>query len=107
MHSAAVTKQVKHRALELGFTAVGIASAAPHDADRVRLMDWLRCGYQASMRWMERDVERRVNPERSLQGVRSVVSVALNYFTPHQHRDTPECGKVSRYAFKCVSDSAG
>jgi len=99
MHNAAVTKEIKHRALELGFTAVGIASAAPQDADRVRLMDWLRCGFHASMRWMERDVERRANPERSLQGVRSVVSVALNYYTLHQHRDTSECGKVSRYAW--------
>ena len=36
---------------------------------------------------------------RSFPQARSVVVVALNYFTPHQHQQNPTTGKVSRYAW--------
>jgi len=34
-----------------------------------------------------------------LPGARSVVAVALNYFTPHKHDERPDRGKISRYAW--------
>ncbi len=36
---------------------------------------------------------------RSFRGARSVVVVALNYYTPHQHEENSATGKVSRYAW--------
>src|SRR5947209_20174410 len=51
------------------------------------------------MEWMARGVERRADPREFLPGARSVVVVALNYFTPHEHTDDPRAGKISRYAW--------
>ncbi len=64
-----------------------------------RLREWLRLGYHGAMRWMERDPDMRSDPRSFFEGARSVVSVALNYYTPHEHDPDPRKGKVSRYAW--------
>jgi len=51
------------------------------------------------MKWMARDPEKRTNPLEIFPTTRSVVVVALNYYTPHKHQDNPATGKVSRYAW--------
>src|ERR1044072_2705656 len=51
------------------------------------------------MSWMARDVARRTDPRELLTGARSVVVVALNYFTPHEHTREEGTGKISRYAW--------
>ncbi|HEX5707041.1 MAG TPA: tRNA epoxyqueuosine(34) reductase QueG [Pyrinomonadaceae bacterium] len=95
---------IKERALAEGFEKVGIVRAEALDAERARLTEWLARGFQGEMAWMARDPERRTDPELFLAGARSVVVVALNYYTPHEHAragdGSPEAtGKVSRYAW--------
>lgn len=90
---------IKEHAGTLGFNKIGIVSAAPLDEEERRLKDWLARGYHATMGWMARDVEKRVRPGEIFPGARSVVVVALNYYTPHQHEENPATGKVSRYAW--------
>lgn len=62
-------------------------------------MEWLRRGYHAQMRWMQRDPESRVDPRKIFPSARSVVVVALNYYTSNKHSENPDTGKVSRYAW--------
>lgn len=88
--------QVKEKALEFGFHRVGIAAADTIDEAVPHLQQWLASGYHAGMDWM-------ANPKRQdiracLPGVRSIISVALNYYTPHPQSDDPERGKIARYA---------
>lgn len=91
--------RVKQKALELGFHKVGIA-AADGDAcfaEAQRLQAWLAKGYQADMDWManpKRQDIRLVMPE-----VRSVICVALNYYTPHRRPEGREYAKISRYGW--------
>jgi len=94
-----LTAEVKRRARELGFQKVGVVRAEPLADERARLEEWLARGFHASMAWMERDVARRTDPRELLPGARTVVAVALNYYTPHQHSDDPAVGKISRYAW--------
>lgn len=93
------TQKIKSRARALGFTNVGVARAEPLDRDAQRLMVWLNRGYHASMDWMARNMEKRIDPEAIVAGAKSVISVALNYYTPGQHLDDPGIGKISRYAW--------
>lgn len=94
------TARLKERALELGFDKIGIVPAAPLDTERVRLEEWLARGYHGEMNWMAREPERRTDPRLVMPDARSVVVLALNYFTPHAHAPgDPAQGKISRYAW--------
>jgi len=92
------SNQVKQKALELGFHKVGIATVdiAP-SVEVQRLQAWLALGYHADMEWM-------ANPKRQdihsvMPQVRSLICVALNYYTPHQRPHGSEYAKISRYGW--------
>ena len=97
--TARLSATIKQRALELGFHKVGVVRAEALTEERARLEEWLALGYQADMEWMARGTSRRTDPRELLPGGRSVVVVALNYFTPHEHSDESGTGKISRYAW--------
>ena len=92
-------KNIKDRALFEGFNKVGIVGAVSLDDEGRRLKEWLARGHHGEMSWMARDVHKRVSPQEIFPQARSVVVVALNYFTPHQHQENAATGKVSRYAW--------
>jgi len=94
-----LSAKIKERARAEGFDMVGIVPAEPLSAERERLEEWLRRGFHGTMAWMARDVSRRTDPRALLASARSVVVVALNYYTPHKHREEPTTGKISRYAW--------
>jgi epoxyqueuosine reductase len=94
---------IKERALLEGFHKVGIVRAEPLAEEASRLKEWLARGYHGEMSWMARDVEKRLDPREIFPQARSIVVVALNYYTPDQHHpdrhETSRTGKVSRYAW--------
>jgi epoxyqueuosine reductase len=94
-----LARNIKDRALLEGFNKVGIVGAQSLADEGRRLKEWLARGYHGEMGWMARDVEKRISPSEIFPPARSVVVVALNYFTPHEHQQNPATGKVSRYAW--------
>ncbi len=93
------TEKVKAKAAELGFSHVGVARALPLNDEGSRLREWMASGYEATMHWMARSADKRADPDLVLPGARSVLAVALNYYTPDRHPTDPELGKISRYAW--------
>jgi epoxyqueuosine reductase len=72
---------IKNMARSLGFTACGIAKAAPVDAAvQHSFRRWLAEGCQGTMEYLERNVEKRMDPARLVEGCRSLIVVALNYY---------------------------
>ena len=94
-----LARDIKARALFEGFNKVGITGAHSLANEGRLLKEWLARGYHGEMGWMARDVEKRISPLEIFPPARSVVVVALNYFTPHQHQQNSSTGKVSRYAW--------
>lgn len=90
---------IKQRALDEGFDKVGIVRAESLTEEARHLEEWLARGFQGNMQWMNRNVDKRVNPIELFPGARSVVVVALNYYTPDEHLSASTTGKVSRYAW--------
>jgi epoxyqueuosine reductase len=89
---------LKQQARQLGFAAVGIASAAGSERLRLRtaaLERWLAAGHQADMAWMA-DPRRR-DVQALLPGVRSVVAVGLPYYVKAER--APGSLKVARYGW--------
>jgi len=90
----------------MGFAKIGFARAEILSDPEARLREWLARGYHGEMKWMERDPPQRADPRKLFPDARSVVVVAMNYYTLHEHavgvgRDQAATltGKVSRYAW--------
>ncbi|CCQ57090.1 tRNA epoxyqueuosine(34) reductase QueG [Crocosphaera watsonii WH 8501] len=94
-----LTQQIKEKALEIGFHKVGIAKVDTDYQDNAveHLQTWLGLGYQAEMAWMNNP--KRFDIRQCMPEVQSVISVALNYYTPHQHSQDKQQGKISRYGW--------
>jgi epoxyqueuosine reductase len=99
LYKSTITKNIKAKAYSLGFDLVGVAPALALTNEGGRLVEWLDSGKQADMKWLEREPEKRSDPTLLFPGAKSVVSLAVNYYTPHQHPVGIERGKISRYAW--------
>jgi epoxyqueuosine reductase len=93
------SEEVKTKARELGFSKVGVVAATALTEEGARLREWLAQGSHGEMGYMARDPEQRADPRLLLPAAKSVVCVALNYYRPEKHSETPDTGKISRYAW--------
>jgi len=94
-----ISQEIKTRAVEFGFQKIGITKAEPLEEEGERLEKWLARGYQGTMEWMNRNTEKRMDVTKILPDAKSIISVAMNYYTPHQHSEKEQAGKISRYAW--------
>ena len=80
-----IASKIKAEAQRLGFFACGIAKAAPVEENVAEAYrKWLENGEEASMAYMTNYLEKRLNPALLVPGVRSIVSLAMNYAPAHQ-----------------------
>jgi epoxyqueuosine reductase len=91
--------EIKGRCVELGFDKTGIVPADSLSAEGQNLRKWLDQNLHGKMGYMARDPEKRTDPRALLPSAKSVISVALNYYSPEQHSPDPGKAKVSRYAW--------
>ena len=92
---------LKEKASELGFSAVGFASAdaAPKAGDRLNA--WLADGAHGDMIWMAETASRRASPASLWPEVRTVISLGMSYAPvgdPLALADSAERGRISVYA---------
>jgi epoxyqueuosine reductase len=100
MNKTQLTALLRQKALELGFAKVGIVAAEPFlFGEGERLKAWLSLGYQAEMAWMVTHLEKRLDPASLMEGTKSIVCVAMNYYTPDEYDATdPAALKIAKYA---------
>ncbi len=93
------SSEIKQKALSFGFHKVGIASVELQKTDKAvqHLKAWLALGYHANMAWMENP--KKADIFKCMPEVKSIICVALNYYTSHQHSQDPQYGKISRYGW--------
>lgn len=91
-----LSEKIKEKAALLGIDKIGIVAATPLEAERRHLNEWIDRGFHGNMAWMTRESEKRSDPRLLFPGAKSVVVVAVNYYTPPKHGTT---GKISRYAW--------
>jgi epoxyqueuosine reductase len=98
MDAAELTKNLKQRAAELGFSLAGATPAVtPPGADR--LDQWLANGYAGQMHYLadRRDAYR--DPRQVLDGARSILMLAMDYRTAEPVPPQAGEGRISRYAW--------
>lgn len=97
-HRLLSTSLLKAKAHQLGFAACGVAPAeAMAEPYASRLRQWIAEGQHGEMDYLERQLEKRLDPRLVMEGAVSVVSVALNYF-PKTSLST-ESYQIARYAY--------
>jgi epoxyqueuosine reductase len=93
-----LSENLKRKAAELGCARAGIARARELTDVRVNLSSWIGRGYAGDMGYMARTLEKRLNPDLVLPGVRSIIVTAWNYYSTARENETDR-GKISRYAW--------
>ncbi len=91
---------IRQQALSLGFDACGFARAEYLSEDAAFLRKWLDEEMHGSMKFLENNFEKRVDPTQLVPGCKTVVVVLLNYYPQvEQPSDSP---KIARYAYSAV-----
>ncbi len=98
LHGEALTSRIRAEARRLGFFKVGVAPAGALPENR-RFETWLAQDMHGEMAYMKRQSEKRRNPSLVLEGVRSIVVLAMNYHSEESPAESPLKGKISRYAW--------
>lgn len=91
--------EVVELARNLGFDLVGFTPAEILTKEHDNLQRWLDKEYQAGMKYMENNIEKRRKVKEILRGAKSVISLGMNYHTNYKHHDKLNYGKVSKYAW--------
>lgn len=94
-----ITEAIKNQAKNLGFTHVGIVEAVALESEKILLQEWLEKKYDATMKYIGRDIDRKTDPKFILENVESVISLGMNYYSPFNHSKDKNVGKISRYAW--------
>ena len=102
-----IKEAVKALARETGFDLVEIASAEPFTEHGAIAAQRVRDGLMDGLPWYtEERVRRGMDPRNLLPSARSIISLALSYYTPDREEDDthvrgarPLQGRIARYAW--------
>lgn len=92
-----LSRCIKEKALELGFSGIAFAKAEFMDEEAKRLESWLNQNYHGEMSYMENYFELRVDPTKLVPGSKTVICLMYNYFTDKKQVDD-EAPKLAMYA---------
>ena len=98
MDSKQLTDDLKRAARDLGFELAGVCPAVTSTGFG-RFREWLASGYAGEMHYLAEREAAYEHPASVLEGVRSVVMLAMNYKHQPAARTAPGQGRVSRYAW--------
>lgn len=96
LNKSDTTYKIKQKALELGFSTVGVSKAEFLEEEAPRLENWLNQGRHGEMKWMENHFDMRLDPRKLMDDAKSVISFTLNYY-PEQLLSGDY--KISKYAY--------
>lgn len=91
------TKLIKDKAYEMGFMFCGISKAGFLEEEAPRLEKWLKENRNGKMEYLENYFDKRLDPTLLVEGAKSIVSLALNYY-PEEEQPGNEY-KISKYAY--------
>lgn len=98
-----LAQDIKQKAIELGFDLVGITDPSPLDDRQFKLLnDWLALGFAGRMLYMRKNLDKRTNPAKLLDGAESIICLGLNYQPPKLETIQPNpnapAGRIANYA---------
>jgi epoxyqueuosine reductase len=95
---SSLNSRIRAEAVRLGFFRIGFASASSVLHDRY-FRRWLADGMHGEMGYLQRQASKRLNPGLVFANTRSVLVLAMNYYTAMGRANSALRGKISRYAW--------
>ena len=90
---------ITNLAAEVGFDLVGVVRAEALDDEHNRFKKWLLAGNSSTLSYLERNIEKRFDAGRLVEGSRSVVVCAVSYLSPYSRGYSDDCRtKIASYA---------
>lgn len=89
------SRWMKSLASDSGFDFCGISAAGFLEQEAPRLEKWLCNSFHGEMNYMERNIDKRLDPRLLVDGAKSVITLMKNYYQPSEQTLI----KSSRYAF--------
>jgi epoxyqueuosine reductase len=90
---------ITNLAAEVGFDLVGVVRAEALDDEHNRFKEWLLAGNSSTLSYLERNIEKRFDAGRLVEGSRSVVVCAVSYLSPYSRGYSDDCcTKIASYA---------
>jgi epoxyqueuosine reductase len=93
-----IANSIELKAKELGFLEVGFSKAEHLGSHANQLTSWLENGYHAQMQYMANHFDKRTNPQRLVEGTKTIISLLHNYYPSQQPTNTDK-PKIARYAY--------
>ena len=91
-----LTGQIRQRARDLGFTAIGFTPADPL-AGAQFYARWVAMGYAGQMHYLEKYLDKREDPRQLVPGARTAICLGMDYYQPSPEPD-PLHGQIACYA---------
>ena len=98
MNPGEITAKLKSQCHGLGFSLCG-ATPAVSPPGVVRLDEWLSAGYAGQMHYLADRRDAYQHPRHVLDGVRSLLMLAMDYRTAEPRAPASGEGRISRYAW--------
>jgi len=95
--STDIARSIRRKALELGFSHCGFATADPLTDLEPCFLQWLDAGKAGEMHYLTRHVKIRTNPALLVDNASTIISLAAGYYYPIPPH-TPGQPRISRYA---------
>ncbi len=97
MTKAEKTQKIKQKAKELGFFACGIAPVYTLAEEEEHLRQWLEQNYHGQMKYMENHFDKRLAPQKLVEGAKSIIVVLMSYYTGETLKSDKYI--ISKYAY--------
>ncbi len=97
-------KLIKNLAHRAGFDLCGIVSCRHFAEDEQRFREWLAAGYGADLHYLERNIDKRFDLSKLVEGAKSVIVCAVNYKSPRSDIGYPANFPTKIASYACNRD---
>lgn len=93
-----LSETIVAEAHRLGFDGCGISQPVCLETDSEHIEAWLTEGCQGTMSYLERNREKRYEPQKLVEGTKSIISLIYNYF-PKDTLNGVDNYHIAKYAY--------
>lgn len=92
-----LTLAIRNEAFRLGFSDCGFSRVRKLSECEQTYESWIAKGHNGDMQYMERNIEKRIDPALLVENAKTVISFLFNYFPSESITGSPY--KIAKYAY--------